>query len=143
VAEPFTHSLRVRWAECDPQGVVFNANYLLYFDLAVTELWREAIGPWNRLTERGLDAVVAEAGVRYRRPLRFDEEFTVQALVERIGTTSFTVGLTIVRDGEVCAEGILRYVMIDAASGEKTPVPGDIRAALAPWTAEAAAEPAA
>ena len=41
---PFRHRIRVRWNECDPQGVVFNANYLAYFDVALTELWREAAG---------------------------------------------------------------------------------------------------
>ena len=35
------HPLRVRYAECDPQGVVFNSRYLEYFDVALTELWRE------------------------------------------------------------------------------------------------------
>ena len=36
----FVHELRVRYGECDPQGIVFNANYLAYFDHTVTELWR-------------------------------------------------------------------------------------------------------
>ncbi len=41
----FVHELRVRYGECDPQGIVFNANYLLYFDVAFTELWRAG---WTR-----------------------------------------------------------------------------------------------
>ena len=36
----FFHRLRVRWAEVDLQRVVFNGNYLLYFDVAFTEYWR-------------------------------------------------------------------------------------------------------
>ena len=40
--EAFTHRIRVRYAECDPQGVVFNANYYAYYDLLMTEMWREA-----------------------------------------------------------------------------------------------------
>ena len=44
----FVHELRVRYGECDPQGIVFNANYLAYFDHTVTELWRaSAIGSWD------------------------------------------------------------------------------------------------
>jgi acyl-CoA thioester hydrolase len=39
VPEIFVHELRVRYAECDPQNIVFNANYLVYFDVAFTELW--------------------------------------------------------------------------------------------------------
>ena len=38
------HVLRVRFGECDPQGIVFNAHYVAYFDVALTELWREALG---------------------------------------------------------------------------------------------------
>ena len=44
MAEPFSHRLRVRFNECDPQGVVFYANYLMYVDVAMTEFWRAAVG---------------------------------------------------------------------------------------------------
>ena len=44
MSEPFRHRVRVRFNECDPQGVVFYANYLMYVDVAMTEFWREAIG---------------------------------------------------------------------------------------------------
>lgn len=117
------------------QGAVFNANYLTYFDVAVTELWREAYGPWEKLTSRGVDMVVAEANIRYRSPVRFDDEFEIEAAVERLGTTAITTHLTIVRDGERLTEGVLRHVFIDTASGEKTPMPDDIRRALEPYLA--------
>ena len=42
MGQPFRHRIRVRWNESDLQGVVFYANYLMYFDVAMTELWREA-----------------------------------------------------------------------------------------------------
>ena len=75
MGEPFRHSLRVRYHECDPQGHVFNANYLAYADIAITELYREAFGSWEvPMDEHGLDMVVAEANARYLAPLRFDEE---------------------------------------------------------------------
>src|SRR4030095_16455395 len=45
-AVPFVHRLRVRFHECDPQGVVFNAHYFSYFDVALTEMWREAFGSY-------------------------------------------------------------------------------------------------
>jgi acyl-CoA thioester hydrolase len=75
---PFRHSLRVRYHECDPQGVVFNANYLTYFDLTMTELWRE-LGGYDAMVAAGIDMVVAEVRVLYTSPLRFDEEFEAQA----------------------------------------------------------------
>ena len=60
---PFRHRLRVRYNECDPQGVVFNANYLTYFDITITELWRE-LGGYQPMVEAGVDLVVAEAEAR-------------------------------------------------------------------------------
>lgn len=40
----------MRYAERDRQGVVFNAHYFAYFDLAMTELWRAALGRYDGLT---------------------------------------------------------------------------------------------
>ena len=79
------HVLRVRYGECDPQGIVFNANYLMYADVAFTELWREAIGPWLEMTERGYDAVVAETRLIFRAPARFDDEIAVGLQIARLG----------------------------------------------------------
>src|SRR5947208_2988999 len=98
---PFVHELRVRYGECDPQGIVFNANYLLYFDVAFTELWREAVGPWQEMVERGIDAVVAEANVRFRAPARYDDVLGLEARITRIGTTSLPTEIDVVRAGEV------------------------------------------
>jgi len=66
--------LRVRYAECDPQGVVFNGNYFTYFDVAMTEFHREVIGNYSELVEAGVDMVVAEARARYHVPAHFDDE---------------------------------------------------------------------
>ena len=76
----FVHELRVRYGECDPQGIVFNANYLSYFDITVTELWRASeLGSWQAMVERGLDVVVGEANLRFRAPARFDDLIAVHA----------------------------------------------------------------
>ena len=80
MAEPFRHRLRVRWSECDLQGVVFYPQYLAYLDHTVTELWREAIGPYTEMIPtHGVDMVVAEAGMRYRGSARFDDELEIAA----------------------------------------------------------------
>lgn len=135
----FRHRLRVRYSECDPQGVVFNANHLTYFDIAITELWREAIGPYEKaMAEHGVDMVVAEARVRYLAPLRFDEEFELVAAVRSLGTTSLVSALGAEREGTLCADGELRHVFIDPATGTKTEIPPAIRAALAPFAEERA-----
>ena len=127
---PFAHELRVRYGECDPQGIVFNANYLAYFDVAVTELWREAIGPWHPMVDRGYDVVVAEANIRFRSPARFDDVIALGARVAELGTTSLRVELEIRRAGELLVEGWLRQVFVDAKTWGKTEIPDWAREAL-------------
>ena len=133
MTEPFRHRIRVRFNECDGQGVVFYANYLVYFDIAMTELWREAFGSgYAGMIENGTDAMVAEATIRYRASARFDDELDLVAAVARIGTTSTVTRLTAERvgDGAVLAEADLRHVFIDVATLEKTEIPEEVRTGM-------------
>ena len=130
VSEPFRHRLRVRYNECDPQGVVFNANYLTYFDLTMGELWRE-LGGYQAMVDAGVDMVVAEATIRYLAPLRFDDELELVARIRRLGDTSMTTELVIEDGGEPAAEGELRHVFIETGAGRTAPIPDAIRAGLA------------
>jgi acyl-CoA thioester hydrolase len=131
-AAPFVHRLRVRYAECDAQGVVFNAHYLAFADHALTELWRELFGGYASMLERGVDVVVAEARVRFRAPARFDEELDVAVTVAQLGTTSMTLHDEIMRaaDGAPVAEVEVRYVWIERSTGAKTPLPDWARVPL-------------
>jgi acyl-CoA thioester hydrolase len=128
----FVHRLRVRYNECDPQGVVFNANYLTYFDLTMTELWRE-LGGYQAMVDAGVDMVVAEARIRYRAALRFDDEFEVRATIGRLGETSMTTAIAISRGDETIAEGELRHVFVESGGGSTAPIPESIRSGLAPY----------
>jgi acyl-CoA thioester hydrolase len=133
MAEPFRHRLRVRWSECDLQGVVFYPQYLAYLDHTVTELWRAAIGPYTEMVpEHGVDMVVAEAALRYRGSARFDDELEILATVTRLGGTSFTTEFRIERalDGAVLTEGQLRHVFVDPEDFNKREMPDRVRAGL-------------
>ncbi|MFI7680405.1 acyl-CoA thioesterase [Actinophytocola sp. NPDC049390] len=126
----FVHRLRVRYNECDQQGVVFNGHYLFYYDTAITELWRDRVGPYQETVSRGFDIVVAEATLRYRSAARFDELVDIAMPVAHLGTTSmivrpeFRVGDRLVADGEI------RHVFVDPSTLVKKPMPDDLRAAL-------------
>src|ERR1700734_2702515 len=102
---PFVHRLRVRYNECDAQGHVFNANYFVYFDVILTELWREVLGSYDALVADGLDLVVAETGARFCVPARFDDELEITLEVERLGNTSMVSAIRISRDGDTLVEG--------------------------------------
>ena len=133
VAAPLACTLRVRYGECDPQGVVFNANYLAYFDVIITEFWREAIGQYNAMIEAGADMVVAESRIRFLGPAAFDEELDFELRVARLGNTALgTLVDAQVGDRPVVA-GEMRHVFIDPATKQKRQMPDDIRAALEPY----------
>lgn len=134
MSRELVHSLRVRFAECDPQGIVFNSRYLEYFDVALTELWREAFGDYDGIMDaHGVDIVVAEARIRYYAALRFDDVFEMRADITRLGTTSTRFAIAVDRDGETVAEGELRHVFVGREDGAKIAMPEPIRTALAPY----------
>jgi acyl-CoA thioester hydrolase len=128
----FRHRLRVRFNECDPQGVVFYANYLMYFDVAMTELWREAFGSYAQMVEDGVDAMVAEAQIRYFGPARFDDEIDLVARVTTLGRTSSVTALAVERmpGGELLVEATLRHVFVATGTNEKLELPAHVRAGL-------------
>jgi acyl-CoA thioester hydrolase len=134
---PFVHRLRVRYGECDPQGIVFNANYLLYFDVAFTELWRAAVGPWQEMVARGVDAVVADATLSFRAPARFDDEIELHARIAKLGSSSITTEIDVVRDAEVLVSGTLRHVCVSAETWRKTELPTWVRSGLEPYESQA------
>ena len=112
--------LRVRWAEVDRQGVVFNAHYLLYSDVCVTEYWR-AVG--MRYPEdfepSGSDLYVRKAAVDYRAAAAYDDELEVCGRIARIGTSSllFTVEMFRREATDVPLVAVeLVYVYVDAVS---------------------------
>ncbi len=138
MSAPFRHRIRVRFNECDGQGVVFYANYLVYFDVAMTELWRDAFGDgYAGMIASGTDAMVAEANIRYRASARFDDELELVAQVTRIGTTATVTRVTAERvsDGTVLAEADLRHVFIDPKTLEKCEIPDEVRAGMGKFAA--------
>jgi len=132
--QPFVHRLRVRYHECDAQGIVFNANYVAYFDVTLTELWREAFGSYAAMYDSGVDLVVGEVGVRYHAPAAFDDEIDLCLTITRMGTTGMTSSIDVRRGDELLISGFIRHVFVTVGTTEKTPIPDEVRAALAPWT---------
>ena len=133
---PFVHPLRVRYAECDPQQIVFNANYFAYFDVAMTELWRAAIGHYGLMMERGVDMVVAEASARFLGAARFDDCLALEVSITRLGTTACTTRHRVLRDSESLVDGSMRHVFVDPSTLEKIPIPDWLRESLAPWVVD-------
>lgn len=125
------HRLRVRWAEVDPQGIVFNGHYLTYFDVAMTEYWRAVGLPYATLVERfNGDLFVRKTTLEYHDSARFDDLITVSARCDRIGNSSLTFAFAIARQDSMLIEGELIYVFADSASREPRSVPDALREVL-------------
>lgn len=122
--------LRVRFHECDPQGVVFHAHYLAYADMASFEMFRELFGHYQAVLDRGFDMVVAESNVRYLAPCRYDDALEVSVFVDRVGKTSLVLRYEIHNEGVLAAEVVNRYVWVSRESMRPALPPEDIRAAF-------------
>jgi acyl-CoA thioester hydrolase len=129
----FTHSFRVRWSETDAQGVVFNARYLDYADVAITEYWRR-VGFREAHPEAPLEFHVARATVNFRKPITPDEMLRVAARATGFGRTSLTYEVAIFGargDDDLRATVDLVYVHVDLATHCPTPFPDWLPAAFA------------
>lgn len=122
---PFAYRQRVRFGETDMQGVVYYANYLLFAEVGRVAYLRELDIVYDRdLLARGVDFTIGEARVRYRAPLRFDEEYDIRVRVGEIRHSSWAFDYAIDRaDGTHCAEASTIQVMIDRSSGRATRIP--------------------
>lgn len=88
----YFHALRVRFSEIDAQGIVYNAHYLTYCDIALTEYMRD-IGVVHDLeTARasGEDAHLVKATIEWKAPARADQELEIGVRGARIGRSSLT-----------------------------------------------------
>ena len=128
--DSFRHSIRVRYGECDPQGVVFNANWLGYFDVLMTELWRERVGDYQDMLAAGTDMVVAEATVRFLGPAAFDDTIDFDVTITRLGNTAVSTHIDATVDGSPVASGDMRHVFIDPETKAKKEMPPHVRDGL-------------
>jgi acyl-CoA thioester hydrolase len=127
----FFHRLRVRWAEVDLQRIVFNGNYLLYFDVAFTEYWRSTGLPDPiAQQEEGRELFVRKAELEYLGSATFDEELDIGVRCEKIGRSSLTIRLAIFRSQELLVVGSLVYVYASAAETISVEIPNTWRARL-------------
>ena len=130
----FFHPLRVRYSETDPQGVVHNANYLMYFDTTITEYFR-ALGYDQQADAKrtGVDFHVVKSLIEYKAPVRFDQEIDVGARVARIGNSSLVFELAILpKDGaDALVTGEIVWVYTSQQTHRPLPIPASIRNLIA------------
>jgi acyl-CoA thioester hydrolase len=123
---PFSHDIRVRFAETDAMGVVHHAAYLPYLEEARVAYLRAVGRPYSVVRADGLDLAVLEVFTSYRRPLRFDEVVRVHLAVAAVTTASFQIAYLLAVDTEVRATAVTVHGCL-APSGRPTRVPAWLR----------------
>ena len=125
-------TVRVRYAETDQMGVVYHANYLVWFEIGRTEFCRVRGFAYRDMEENdNAFLVVAESYCRYKAPAHYDEELLVRTHITELRRRSVRFGYEIVRlsDGQVIAEGETGHVVTDP-NGRVISMPESYRSAL-------------
>jgi len=109
---PFTHRLRVRFAETDAMGIVHHSRYLPYLEEARVAYLRAIGHPYSEWQAAGIDAAVLEAWVRYRQPLRFDDEVDVHLVLASATRATFQMGYLLTVGTAVAATAVTVHGMV-------------------------------
>ena len=81
---PYTHTLRVRYADTDQMGVVYHARYFEWFEAARTEMLRSRGKAYDHLEKEGIFLPVIEAYCRFRKPVRYDELIAIKTTIKEV-----------------------------------------------------------
>jgi acyl-CoA thioester hydrolase len=107
--------VRVRYAETDTMGVVYYANYLVWFEVARTDLLRQAGWSYREMEADGYMLPVLEANCVYRQPARYDDELDVRTMGVVISPVRVKFTYEVVRSGDemLLATGYTVHASID------------------------------
>jgi acyl-CoA thioester hydrolase len=111
----FKHGVRVPYAHVDQMGFVYYANYFVYFEMARTEMLREAGLPYTEMENRGVILPVVEAHCRYKKPAHYDDWLVVHSRVPGTEGTKLRIEYEILRDDDLIATGHTLHVCMSPA----------------------------
>ncbi|WP_437187965.1 acyl-CoA thioesterase [Planctomicrobium sp. SH668] len=107
--------LRVRYSETDAMGLLHHANYICYFEIARTELFRATGGDYRAMEERGFFLVVVNIECKYKRPARYDDQLTLRVRVASMTGAKLLHEYEVVREEELLATGKSTLACVNAA----------------------------
>ena len=127
---PFTHTIRVRFAETDAMGIVHHAAYLPYLEEARVEYLRSIDRPYTTLRNEGVDLAVIEAYVRYFHALKFDDLVTVHVVMSSATRATLQMSYVLSAGERIVATAVTAHACVDP-DGRPVRMP--------PWLANLAA----
>lgn len=127
----YRYQTRIRYGECDQQGVVFNANYMVYMDDAC-EQWISSLAPDGDFRSLDWDWMVVRSVLEWQGPAHFAETLSVAVGVVRYGNTSFDVGFVGTVEGRPVFTARTTCVSVTPVTLVKSPIPAHVREKLGP-----------
>ena len=120
-----TTQIRVRYADTDQMKVVYHGKYLEYFEVGRAALIRSLGLPYSELETRGILLPVIEAFAKYRKPARYDDLLSIEAIVSELPKATLKIDYRVFRDREELplAEGYTVHSFINVATGKPTRPP--------------------
>jgi acyl-CoA thioester hydrolase len=120
--------IRVRYAETDKMGVVYYANYFIWFEVARADLLRSLGWTYREMEHDGVSLPVIEAHCEYRRPARYDDEMEVRTKGRMLSPVRMEFTYEVVRcdDQSIAASGHTIHAALDPA-GKPCRLPERIR----------------
>jgi acyl-CoA thioester hydrolase len=119
--------VRVTYADTDQMGVVYYANYLVWFEMVRTEYFRARGIIYKRLEDEDkIYLPVVEAHCSYKAPARYDELITIKTWLGEIGRCRLTFEYEISRDQKVLTTGHTKHVFVDSRT-KPIEIPDKIR----------------
>ena len=114
--------VRVRYAETDQMGVVYHANYLVWFEVGRVEVLRNLGFSYKQMEADGFLIAVVEVTARYRAPARFDDELAIRTRVSAMRGPIFKFSYQIVRvaDETLLCEGETMHLVVDCEMRKAT-----------------------
>ena len=126
----FRFRLRVRWGECDAQGIVFNAQYMNFFEVAQAEYFRNlGIRLYDAEFRKRFDLATVKATFEFMAPARVDDMLDIHMSVTRIGRSSiaFKAEMYHADAEQPCNRAEVIYANFDADAGIARAIPDDLR----------------
>lgn len=121
---------KVRYSDTDAQAIVFNGNYLSYYDDTITDLFDAAGLTEERLHGMGTDVLTAHASIDFKATAGLGEEISFGVRVGRIGTTSITFEIESWVDDRLTSAGKVVFVCVHPTEHQPVPVPDELVDAL-------------
>jgi acyl-CoA thioester hydrolase len=104
--------VRVRYAETDKMGIVYYANYLVWFEIGRTNWLRETGWSYREMETDGLGLPVIEAHCEYRQGAKYDDELDVRTTGSLVSPVRIRFDYDIVRGGDTICTGHTVHVTI-------------------------------